>query len=231
MRLDSYLAHCGLGSKKEIKLAIKKGRALVNNEVIKKADYPIQTGVDSVQFNAESVIYQNHYYYLFHKPKGIVCARVDKRETTVFDLLPERLVRQGVFMVGRLDKDTTGLLLLTTDGSWDHALRHPKKEKEKSYLLTYEGKLAHDAIARVKKGLSLHDFQARPATLTLFDGNRARLILTEGKYHQVKRMIGVLGGTVVDLHRESFGSLNLDIEEGTYRALTSEEIRNLEGIK
>ena len=231
MRLDSYLVHCGLGSKKDVKLAIKKGVVSVNQEVIKKIDYPVQVETDRVQFDGENVIYEAHYYYLFHKPKGVICAKMDKRDKTVFDLLPERLVRQDVFMVGHLDKDTTGLLLLTTNGAWDHALRHPKKEKEKSYLLTYEGELVDDAVERVKEGIRLSDFTARSANLTLLDKNRARLILTEGKYHQVKRMIGALGGKVIDLHRERLGNLYLDIEEGTYRALTGVVIRHLGGMK
>ena len=117
MRLDSYLVHCGLGSKKDVKLAIKKGVVSVNQEVIKKIDYPVQVETDRVQFDGENVIYEANYYYLFHKPKGVICAKMDKRDKTVFDLLPERLVRQDVFMVGRLDKNTTGLLLLTTNGA------------------------------------------------------------------------------------------------------------------
>ena len=231
MRLDSYLVHCGLGSKKDIKLAIKRGSVSVNQEVIKKTDYPVQVEEDRVQFDGERVVYQRYYYYLFHKPKGVVCAKTDKRNKTVFDILPERLVRQGVFMVGRLDKDTTGLLLLTTDGAWDHALRHPKKEKEKSYLLTYRGELVEDAIQKVEKGITFSDFTSLPAHLTLLDKNRARLKIKEGKYHQVKRMIGALGGEVVDLHRECLGNLYLEIEEGCYRALTSKEIEDLGGVR
>lgn len=231
MRLDSYLVHVGLGSKKEMKLAIQGGRVSVNGRPVKRSDEKIMPDNDRVLFDNEVVNYQAHYYYMYHKPSGVICAKTDKKEKTIMDTLPSSLVNQGVFPVGRLDKDTTGLLFLTTDGKWDHKLRHPKSEKEKLYYLRYEGKLLSNAEALVRQGLDLGDFVTMPAKLVLFGTNEAYLSIKEGKFHQVKRMIKVLGGEVIRLHRLKIGCLTLDeaLEEGKWRALTDEEIINLGG--
>lgn len=231
MRLDSYLVHTGMGSKKEMKQAVKRKRVKVNGQLELLPEKHIDPQKDRVAFDGKVIIYQEHYYYMYHKPSGVICASKDKKEKTVIDSLPEVLINQGVFSVGRLDKDTTGLLFLTTDGKWNHKVRHPKSEKEKCYYLQYEGNLKKHASALVKEGLDLGDFITLPGKLELLDDKCAYLTIKEGKFHQVKHMIKALGGEVTKLHRIRIGEVYLDesLDVGTYRLLTREEIISLGG--
>ena len=228
MRLDTYLVHTGLGSKKEMKLAIKKGLVSINGKIVSLPNAKVVEMEDVVCYQDKKVDYQPYYYYLFHKLKGYVCTK-DSREKNIYELLPRELCNQGVFSVGRLDKDTTGLLLLTTDGKWDHQLRQPRKEKRKTYYLTYKGKLSSNAEKLVSEGIFLGDFTTLPGKLEILSDFEARLTIVEGKFHQVKRMITALGGEVLTLHREQIGTLYLDekILPGAYRSLTEEEIHLL----
>ena len=239
MRLDSYLVHCGLGSKKDVKLAIKKGVVSVNQEVIKKIDYPVQVETDRVQFDGENVIYEAHYYYLFHKPKGVISATEDDQHRTVLDLLDETARHKQVFPLGRLDIDTTGLLLLTNNGPLAHAMLSPKKHVSKVYQAKVAGLMTTEDVTAFAQGIELKDFVCQPATLRILESDQTEqtcqveIEIAEGKFHQVKRMVASRGKKVLELKRLSMGPLTLpdDLEEGQYRRLTERELADLSGFQ
>ena len=166
---------------------------------------------------------------MLNKPAGVITATEDAHHETVMDLLPERFARMQVAPVGRLDKDTTGLLLLTNDGALAHRLLSPKRHVEKIYDVCYEETLVPDAVARCAAGIDLGDFTSAPAALALLEEGHCRLTLREGKFHQVKRMLHALGGVVVALERVAFGGLALDaaLAAGQWRLLSEDEVAQL----
>ncbi|MBR7071156.1 MAG: pseudouridine synthase [Clostridia bacterium] len=213
LRLDKLIAsQCGL-SRKEARLAIRSGRVQVNGESennIAKSIYPEK---DQVMLDGQAVYYKKHLYLLMNKPAGVLSASNDAKRQTVVDLVPEKLRRDGHFPVGRLDKDTTGLLIITDDGDFAHEVIAPKKRVPKSYLVQLDGILTEEMPEKFRQGIVLADgTPCRPAKLEILAPDRARLILCEGKYHEVKRMFGTVGLGVVSLHRESLGDLFLPDE-------------------
>lgn len=232
IRLDKLLAHSGYGSRKEVKNYIRKGLIEVNGKVIYDDDLKIDTLVDEVIVGDEEVNYDEHIYIMLNKPEGYVSATVDNKYPTVIDLLKENQTR-GLFPVGRLDIDTTGLLILSNDGALAHRLLSPKHHVEKEYTLTYSGTLATDACRRFHEGIDIEgEYITKPAELILKENHQANVILTEGKYHQVKRMIQAVGGEVTTLKRIRFKNiwLDSDLAEGEYRYLTEAEISSLKGV-
>jgi 16S rRNA pseudouridine516 synthase len=232
MRLDRCLANAGLGSRTEVRDLVKKGRVTVCGQVVRDPGYRVQPDqTDAVYVNGQSILVRHQIHLMLHKPAGLVTALDDKHLPTIASLVPQQLWRRGLFPVGRLDRDTTGLLILTTDGTLGHRLASPNWEVWKKYELTVEGAAFTAADPeRFAHGLILPDgLQCQPARLEILDSHKASLTLHEGKYHQVKRMMLATGRTVTRLHRHSVGSLVLDpaLLPGQWRELTGEEIDTL----
>ena len=231
MRLDKYLANMGVGTRTEVKTLIKKGRVRVNQDICKKAETKIDENTDLVFLDEEQINFVDKEYIMFHKPKGCVSATEDLAEKTVLDYI-ESPIKKQLFPVGRLDKDTEGLLLITNDGELAHELLSPKKHVKKIYYAKVEGKVTQEDVEAFAKGLDLGDFQAMPAELKILaedDYSEIEIGIYEGKFHQVKRMFEAVGKKVVYLKRLSMGDLVLDpqLALGEYRPLTAEELEDL----
>lgn len=225
MRLDKLLSHMGYGSRKNVKALIRQGYVSVNGEVVANDDYKVDEKTDEIILFDEAVCYEDEIYLLMNKPQGVLTATRDSSQPTVLDLI-DGYDRRNLFPVGRLDKDTTGLLLITNNGKLAHQLLSPKNHVDKTYELTFSGTLCPNYATLFAEGVRLEDdFVCLPATISV-EQNRAVITIQEGKYHQIKRMMEAVGGTVLTLKRISFGPLNLpmDLKEGDYRRLTKEEI-------
>lgn len=227
MRLDKFLSNNGFGTRKEVKDLIKKGYVSVNDNDKIKFDQSIDPTVDIIKVDDEIIEYKENYYFLMNKPKGYISATEDYKQDTVLDLIPEYAYLH-LFPVGRLDKDTTGALILTTDGELTHRLISPKYHVDKIYYVEVDKVLNHSIKDKFEHGLKLDGEELLPSKFEYLDEHHARVTLHQGKYHQVKRMFEYFGYTVVNLHRETFAFLTLEgIEEGNYRELTDEEISKL----
>ncbi len=232
IRLDKLLTHFGCATRRQAIDAVRRGRVQVNGAACCDPAAKVDPERDEIRFDGVVQSYQKNRYLLMNKPRGAITAVTDRRET-VLDLLPES-ERRGLFPVGRLDKDTEGLLILTTDGQLCHALMSPRRHVEKVYLAGVSGELAPDAAARFAGGLVLRDgTECRPATLEpagTEDGLTVwRVALREGKYHQVKRMIAAVGGHVETLRRVAVGTLTLPegLAPGEWRPLLPDELKRL----
>lgn len=228
-RLDKLLAGTGRWSRKEVKELCRAGRVTVDGAVVKKPESKVAPesvlAVDGTEIAQESEV-----WIMLHKPAGVVSATEDAREATVLSLLPERYQRMGLFPVGRLDKDTEGLLLLTNDGVLAHDLLSPRKHVDKVYYVEVDGILDEKDGQAFEKGIILADgTECLPASLRILEGNRGEVTLREGKYHQVKRMLASRGKPVTYLKRIAFGPLKLDEElpKGAWKTLSNEEVELL----
>lgn len=231
IRLDKYLADMGLGTRTEVKKMIKKGQITVNSEIIRAPEYKTDTQTDQVYADGQMVSYANYEYYMLNKPQGVVSATEDKREKTVLDLILSKK-RKDLFPVGRLDKDTEGLLLITNDGELAHQLLSPKKHVDKTYVTRLLKPLLLEEAKKLEIGVDIGEQELTlPAKVNLLnaEGTEVQITIQEGKFHQVKRMFQAVGNQVVFLKRISMGSLMLDKElrVGEYRLLTQEEIMRL----
>lgn len=232
LRLDKYLAEMGCGTRSEVKKAIAKGQVRVNETIVKKPELKIDTALDRVYFLGEPVQYAEYEYYMLNKPAGVISASEDTKETTVVDLITDRL-RQDLFPVGRLDKDTEGLLLITNDGALAHQLLSPKKHVDKTYYARIEGEVTKEDIEAFAEGVDIGDEKlTMPAVLRILKSGQEseiELTLREGRFHQVKRMFQVRGKEVIYLKRLRMGTLRLDetLLPGEYRKLTRKEIEEL----
>lgn len=238
MRLDKLLSHLGLGSRKDVKQLLKSRRVLVNGSVVKDGKVQVDEIHDEITVDEEVIIYQAEYYFLLHKPQGVITATEDRHARTVIDCLDEQDKKRGLFPVGRLDKDTTGLLLLTTDGPLAHELLAPKKHVAKIYEATIDGEVTSDIIQQFKEGLQLDKGEmAAPSELVCHSISNGKseisLRIYEGKFHQVKRMFQAVGMRVLRLHRSQMGPLILedDLQCGHYRPLYKEEVERLLTLK
>ncbi len=239
MRLDKYLALSGLGSRDAVKKLIQSGRITVAGVSRPLPETKVQEG-DAVFLDGKPVTYTAFQYFLLHKPEGFLTARTDGSAAVVMDLFNtdenrKRLdgikIRPDVAPVGRLDKDTEGLLLLTNDGALAHRLLSPKNEVPKSYYLRTDTPIPMEAPEIISKPVVFSDFTSKPARLELLGEREARITVTEGKFHEVKRLMHHVGADVVYLRRESFGPLMLgDLERGQIRMLTEEERASLNAI-
>ena len=228
MRLDKYLADMNAGTRSELKRDIRKGLVTVGGSVAKDPGKNVDPMTDEVCYRGRKIEYETYVYYMLNKPSGVISATDDKRMKTVIDLLPEER-RRDLFPVGRLDKDTEGLLLITNDGATAHALLSPKKHVAKRYRYTLTEPLSNEGAEAICSGLDLGDFTTAPAKL-FPDGERAGEIeITEGKFHQVKRMFHAVGTEIASLERVTFGPLSLDpaLSRGDWRELTDAEIKAL----
>ena len=231
LRLDKYLADMGVGTRSEVKIAIKRGYIKVNGQVVKAPEVKVDDH-DEVLYHDQKISYVTYEYYMLNKPAGVVSATEDRDCKTVVELI-ESASRKDLFPVGRLDKDTEGLLLITNDGELAHRLLSPKKKVGKVYYAKVEGRVTEEDVVAFKNGLKVdEEFTAMPAELTILKSDEIseiELMIMEGKFHQVKRMFEAVGKKVVYLKRLSMGGLVLDanLAIGAYRPLTEEDIKKL----
>ena len=237
IRIDKFLCDMEIGSRSQVKDYIKKGQVAVNGVVVKSADSKIDENRDEVTFQGRVLSFQKFHYYLLHKPAGVITATKDGKDKTVMDLL---IGAEGKNLspVGRLDKDTEGLLLITNDGALSHNLLSPKKHVDKTYYVECEGFIDKAKIRRLEEGIDIGDEKPTlPSKVKLLaqkeNTYQIELTIHEGRFHQVKRMIEAVNGKVTYLKRLSFGTLVLEdsLPKGAYRALTKEEIAALSGAK
>ena len=235
MRLDKFLVACAVGSRTEVKNFLKAGRVTVNGKKEKSAKLQIDEETDEICFDGQKLDYEEFVYYMMNKPQGVISATEDPNHKTVLDLLDDYARAKEVFPVGRLDIDTHGLLLLTNDGKLAHALLSPKRHVDKIYLARINGVMTDADVETFAQGVPLKDFTCQPAKLELVsvdtekDQSLVRVSIAEGKFHQVKRMVGYCGKEVVDLQRLTMGTLTLDedLKRGEWRRLTKEELEGL----
>lgn len=231
MRLDKYLATYTQLSRKEAKQRIRRGDISVDGAVVTTETEKVTLG-QRIALGGVLIEAKEYSYWMLNKPQGVVSATKDAKDRTVRDLLVE--IPGDLFPVGRLDKDTEGLLLLTNDGALAHRLLSPAHHVPKTYYVEYEGELEEQAVSRVKSGLDIGEEKlTRPAVLEILEDGKAMLTIAEGKYHQVKRMIAVMGGKVTYLKRISMADLVLDeaLQPGEFRELTEGEIEKLQQVK
>ena len=235
MRLDKYLADMGEGTRQEVKKYIRRGSVTVNGELVRSPERKVDER-DQVCLDGREVSYAAEEYFMLNKPAGVVSATEDKRDRTVLDLIREKK-RKDLFPVGRLDKDTEGLLLITNDGALSHRLLSPRHHVDKTYYVEVQGHVTEENRAAFQRGVNIgteeESLVTMPARLEILEAgqslSRVRLTIREGKFHQVKRMFLSQGMEVSYLKRESMGSLRLDdsLAPGEYRPLTEHEIKRL----
>ncbi len=227
MRLDRYLSQgCGMPRSEALK-QVRFGKVAVNGKNVRDAGHQVVVGRDVVLWRGQVVRPTGHLLVMLNKPAGVITSTEEGNSPTVMSCIPEDLRRRDLAPIGRLDKDTTGLLLLTTDGGLNHALTHPRRHVEKAYLATLSEPLPAAAVGQFAAGIDLADgTHCAPATLELLGDCHVRVILREGKYHQVKRMVAACGSSVVALHRERVGDLWLDpaLQPGMARAVSLDEL-------
>ncbi len=229
MRLDKFLVAMEIGTRSEVKNIIKKGNITIDGELCKSADYKFDEETAVVCFQGNPLVYKAFQYYMLNKPQDVVSATQDNHEKTVLDLIKD-IRKKDLFPVGRLDKDTEGLLLLTNDGALAHSLLSPKKHVDKTYFVGLQTPLREEDILKLEFGVDIGEEKLTlPAKVKILDSLHIELTIHEGKFHQVKRMLEAVSNRVTYLKRVSFGSLSLDpgLKLGEYRALTEEEVRLL----
>ncbi len=238
MRIDKFLANMNVGSRKEVHQLIKKGIVAINGQTIKTPKEKVAE-TDEVTVNGEKIVYQKYHYFLMNKPKGVLSATEDRSQRTVISLLDLKDQYQGIVPVGRLDKDTTGLLLLTNDGQLNHELLAPNKHVVKVYRAKIAGVADEDTVKTFASGMTLGDgTKLKPAKLTVLkqdtehDSSEIEIEISEGKYHQIKRMFGAVGMKVVELERISMGKLKLpnNLKRGQYVEIDVDEISRKQNI-
>ena len=235
MRLDRYLAQSGERTRSEAARLLRSGAVRVNGEPVRDGGFHLKPD-DRVELMGQAVEEKRYQYLMLHKPAGLLTAARDSRAPTVMQLLPESCARRKVLPVGRLDKDTTGLLLFTNDGELAHRLISPKWKAEKRYRAVCEGMLTAADAAAFAQGIALSDFTARPAGMDILEAAQeqsvADVTLTEGKFHQVKRMFAAVGHPLTALKRLEIGGVRLDeaLAEGEFRPLTEAELKHLKKI-
>ena len=233
IRLDKFLCDAGCGTRSEVKNYIKKGRVCINGTPVKSADQKINESSDLVTFDGKAIQLVGMVYYMLHKPAGYISATTDTRDLTVLDLLKDA-PGKNLAPVGRLDKDTEGLLLITHDGDLAHRLLSPRKHVEKTYLVHTRDAVTAEMISQLEQGLDIGDDKPTlPARAVLLEQEQGLLLtITEGRFHQVKRMLAAVGNEVIYLKRLSMGALVLDetLPKGQWRELTLSEKESL-GVK
>ncbi|MBR1623634.1 MAG: rRNA pseudouridine synthase [Pseudobutyrivibrio sp.] len=230
MRLDKLLVELNIGTRSEVKALLKKGLILVDGTRVNKPEEKVDESKVVISYAGEEYTYKKYHYYIMNKPKGVITATEDKKETTVMDLFYQKCpdAPKGLSPVGRLDKDTTGLLLITNDGQLAHDMLSPKKHVDKTYFVTLDGELSKEAVTALETGVHIGEGDlTEPAKVEYNGGNTCYITIHEGKFHQVKRMFYAIGREVIELKRTAFGPLTLDEEmlpPGHFSELNSESI-------
>ena len=228
-RLDKIISNYSKYSRSEIKLLVRAKRVKVNDKIALKSDMKIDTKQDKIVIDDKELTIREKVYLVLNKPKGYITATEDKKAVTILDLIDEPYRVRNIFPVGRLDKDTTGLIILTNDGDFAHNILSPKKDKSKIYDVTIDISVTNEMKSGFENGVILKDGKCKPAKLEKTGEKTARVTLTEGRYHQIKRMFGCYGATVVELKRIQIGNFKLpiDLEEGEYREISESELSQI----
>jgi len=229
MRLDKYLAKCGLGTRTEVRGIIRAGAVAVDGKAAKDPSLNIESGIAAVTVDGSPLTYSEYHYFMLNKPAGVISATRDRLHSTVLDLMPPEYLHLDLFPVGRLDKDTEGLLLITDDGQLGHRLLSPRKHVPKTYRAIIDGPVDGKDIDQFARGIQLSDFTTLPARLEIVEAGPQCLVeitIYEGKFHQVKRMFHAVGKEVLHLKRIAMGSLLLDqdLAPGEIRQLRPAEL-------
>ena len=231
MRLDKFLTVTGCCSRSEAKRVVRGGGVTVNGVPARSSDMKVSELTDRIAFCGKTVVYQQFRYIMLNKPSGVVSATEDGKDPTVLDLLPSDMRKTGLFPCGRLDKNTLGLMLITDDGALGHRLLSPKHHVSKEYRFCSKFPVSEDDVQRMEEGLTLEDgYVTLPSKVLLDeDGKSGTIILNEGKYHQIKRMLEAVHNQITYLERIRFGSLSLDpkLQRGDWRELTRDEMESL----
>ncbi len=226
MRLDKFFSQTGTLTRSQAQKQLKLGKVTVNGETIKKADYKVDPDKDEIRYNEDKIVYRRFVYIMMNKPRGVVSATEDRDQKTVLDLLPEDLLKLDLFPCGRLDKDTTGLVVLTNDGISAHNALSPKKHVEKKYSFETADAYSDADVTAIESGITLKDgYSTKPCKIERISETEGYIYLTEGKYHEIKRLFGARSNKITKLERIGFGKLEIgDLPEGDWRYLTEEEI-------
>ena len=226
MRLDKFFSQTGTLTRSQAQKQLKLGKVTVNGETIKKADYKVDPDKDEIRYNDDKIVYRRFIYIMMNKPRGVVSATEDRDQKTVLDLLPEDLLKFDLFPCGRLDKDTTGLVVLTNDGISAHNALSPKKHVEKKYSFETADTYSDADVTAIESGITLKDgYSTKPCKIERISETEGYIYLTEGKYHEIKRLFGARSYKITKLERIGFGKLEIgDLPEGDWRYLTEEEI-------
>ncbi len=227
MRLDKFLCEMNIGTRSQVKTIVKQGLITINGVTATKPEQKVDENKDTITFQGEVLNYQKYVYYMLNKPQGVVSATQDNTARTVLDLLPEELRRKDMFPVGRLDKDTEGLLLITNDGELAHNMLSPRKHVDKTYLVAIQLPLTNEAAAALEQGVDIGEEKlTAPAKVKIIDDTHIHLTIHEGRFHQVKRMLKAVENEVTALKRLTFGALVLDegLAQGEFRELTAQEV-------
>ena len=229
MRLDKLLSECRMATRSEAAKLCRSGLITVNGEIARNADRQVDPAKDTVVVRGEIVEYSKFVYIMLNKPDGYISATTDGRDPVVTQLLPEKYQKMGLFPCGRLDKHTLGLMLLTNDGELSHRLLAPKSHVTKSYGYSVKFPLADEDVARLEQGVDIGDYVTKPCRVIRNSPMDGTIEITEGKYHQIKRMMEAVENKITALERLTFGPLTLDadLERGEWRMLTAEEISSL----
>lgn len=226
-RIDKVISTQTKYSRKDVKELIHSKRVTLNGKIISKSDIKINPDLDKIMIDEQVLKIKKHVYLVLNKPKGYISATEDRTMQTVLDLVPEEYLHRELFPAGRLDKDTTGLMIITDDGNFAHNILSPKKHVKKTYNVTIDIPVSNEMYEGFKNGVILNDGECKSAILEITGKYTAIVILTEGRYHQIKRMFGCFGAKVIDLQRIAMGKFNLpnDLHLGKSRELTEEELK------
>ena len=231
-RLDKVISNQTGYSRKDIKELIRKKRVTVNGENAAKPELKVDPAMDRISVDGQEISVQKFVYLMLNKPKGYISATEDRSQQTVLDLVPEEYLHRNLFPAGRLDKDTTGLMLITDDGDFAHNILAPKKHVSKTYNVTIDIPMTEEMVTGFRDGVKLNDGECKAAGLTITGEHTGIVVLTEGRYHQIKRMFGCYGAKVTELERIAMGNLQLpaDLEPGQTREFTEEELKLIREI-
>ena len=225
MRLDKFLVECGIGSRKEVKKLISNNEITVNASNAISAKNNIDENYDIIKYNGERLEYKKFRYYIMNKKAGYITAIEDFKDDTVMDLLPEWVIKKDLVPVGRLDKDTEGLLLFTNDGKLNHKLLSPKNHIDKVYYVEIKNNISDEDIFKLEQGVDIGGYITQPAKVEKISNNKIYLTIKEGKFHQIKKMLEAINNKVCYLKRVSFGKLKLnDLALGEVREVNLEDI-------
>ena len=229
-RIDKIISEQTYYTRKEIKKLISQGMIYVNQDKVNKPEQKYDETSISIRINGEEIEVKKHIYLLLNKPKGYVSTTEKNSEKTVLDLVPEKYKNRNLFPAGRLDKDTTGLMLITDDGEFAHNILSPKKHVKKEYEVTLDIPVTETMVEGFKKGVMLNDGECKSADLEITGEYTARVVITEGRYHQIKRMFGCYGAKEVELNRICMGNLYLpqDLKLGEIKEATSNELQKMQ---
>ena len=229
-RIDKIISEQTYYTRKEIKKLISKGMVYVNGEQVKKSETKYDENNINLKINGQEVEVKKHVYLLLNKPKGYVSATEDASQKTVLDLVPENYKNRNLFPAGRLDKDTTGLMLITDDGEFAHNILSPRKHVKKEYEVTLDIPVTEEMVKGFKEGVILNDGECKSANLEITGEYTAKVTITEGRYHQIKRMFGCYGAKVIELNRICMGNLYLPkgLNLGEVKEATQEELEKIQ---